>query len=445
MTRYQLCSFLLLFISIFSANCKKTNSGNDTQDTPTVTVDASQATFTTNPMTGFVHGINSTDPSNNLIDDLKPSFWRAGTFMGSIYPRISQLSAKPIIVISDLYRYPGDNVANWQQPFNNTNSWTDIVANVYNQSSTQSSTFVYDIWNEPNTGYCWTGSRQQFFQTFKLAHDKIRSSPNGQNALIAGPSVSGIDTSFIREFLEYCLVGGIKLDILSWHDFRAGSKIPSLKDDLLQIRNEWVNSSRYAPLQIKAIHINEMIGESEQVNPAAILAYFDALEKGKADAACKACWNETSAADNNCFKNTLDGLLTQGTYKKRSAWWAYYYYALTTQKRYTTTITDTSVVCFAAVPSGNSNQLLLTGGYFGNAAMPASKNINLTINNVSSLSFIGNRSSAAVTVLKIPFSGFNELAQPVTLLSQQTTIAGGKVVVTVPDIGLKDAFVIQVE
>jgi len=437
---------LSLIISFFFLTCKKANSGIDTTTpTPTVTVDASQATVATNSMVGFVHGMNNTTPDNNLVTDLKPSYWRAGTLMSSIYPRINQLSAQPIMVISDPYRYPGDNVAGWQQPFNNPTGWTDFVANIYNQSSSQSNSFVYDIWNEPNTNYCWTGTRQQFFQTFKLAHDKIRSLPNGQNALIAGPSVNGIDTSFIHEFLEYCLANSVKLDILTWHDFRAGSKIPSLKDNLLQIRNEWVNSSHYAPLQIKAIHINEMIGEAEQVNPAAILAYLDALEKGKADAACKACWNETSAADNNCFKNTLDGLLTQGTYKKRSAWWAYYYYALTTSNRYATTITDTSVVCFAAVPSNNNNQILLAGGYFGNATLPASKTINLAINNISNLSFIGSRPNATVTILKIPFSGFNELTQPTTISSQQTPITNGKITLTVPDISLKDAFVIQIE
>ena len=445
------CYLQVLSISViilnFSIACKKSNPGNGTIEpaNPTVSLDFSQSTVTTNSMVGFVHGMNSTDPGNNLIADLKPSYWRAGTLMSSIYPRINQLSAKPIIVVSDPYRYPGDNVSGWQQPFNNTTGWTDFVANVYNQSSAQSSSFVYDIWNEPNTSYCWAGTRQQFFQTFKLAHDKIRSLPNGQTALIAGPSVSGIDTSFIHEFLEFCLVNGIKLDILTWHDFRAGSKIPYLKNNLLQIRNEWVNSSHYAPLQIKAIQINEMIGETEQVNPAAILAYFDALEKGKADAACKACWNETNAADNNCFKNTLDGLLTQGTYKKRSAWWAYYYYALTTSNRYATTITDTSVVCFAAVPSNNSNQILLAGGYFGDAALPPSKNINLAISNISNLSFIGSRPNVTVTILKIPFSGFNELTQPTTTSSQQMAITNGKIAITVPNINLRDAFVIQIE
>lgn len=438
---------LSLIFSTFFLTCKKANSTADipTPATPAITVDASHTTVTTNSMVGFIHGMSNTDPNNSLIADLKPAYWRAGTLMSSIFPRLNQLSAKPIMVISDPYRYPGDNVTGWQQPFNNSTGWTDFVANIYNQSSGQSSSFVYDIWNEPNTSYSWTGTRQQFFQTFKLAHDKIRSLPNGQNALIAGPSVNGIDTSFIHEFLEYCLANSIKLDILTWHDFRAGSKIPSLKDNLLQIRNEWVNSSRYAPLQIKAIHINEIIGESEQVNPAAILAYFDALEKGKADAACKACWNETNAADNNCFKNTLDGLLTQGTYKKRSAWWAYYYYALTTSKRYTTTITDTSVVCFAAVPSTNNNQLLLTGGYFGDAALPVSKNITLAVNNISNLSFIGSRTNATVTILKIPYSGFNELTEPTIISSQQMPVANGKIIITVPGINLKDAFVIKIE
>jgi xylan 1,4-beta-xylosidase len=445
--RLFLTVILSLIFSTFFLTCKKTNSNGNTATpaAPTITVDASQATVTTNSMVGFIHGMNSADPDNNLINDLKPAYWRAGTLMSSIYPRINQLSAKPIIVISDPYRYPGDSVTGWQQPFNNSTGWTDFVANIYTQSSAQSSSFIYDIWNEPNAGYCWTGTRQQFFQTFKLAHDKIRSLPNGQNALIAGPSVAGIDTSFMHEFLEYCLANSIKLDILTWHDFRTGYKIPSLKDNLLQIRNEWVNSSRYAALQIKAIHINEIIGEADQVNPAAILAYFDALEKGKADAACKACWNETNAADNNCFKNTLDGLLTQGTYKKRSAWWAYYYYALTTSKRYTTTIADTSLVCFAAIPSNNNNQLLLAGGYFGDAVSPVSKNITLAINNISNLSFIGSRTNATVTILKIPFSGFNELIQPTIISNQQTPVTNGKITITVPSIGLKDAFVIQIE
>src|SRR5213592_4620977 len=93
-------------ISTFFLYCKKENSGGATPPPatdPAITVDVSQPTATISSMAGFIHGINSTEPDISVVTDLKPAYWRAGTLMSTIYPRISQLSATPIMVVSDPY------------------------------------------------------------------------------------------------------------------------------------------------------------------------------------------------------------------------------------------------------------------------------------------------------------------------------------------------------
>ena len=314
---------------------------------------------------------------------------------------------------------------------------------MYSTANSQNSSFVYEVWNEPGGSYFWTGTRQQFFETFKVAHDKIRSLPGGQNALISGPSLAGIDTAYIHQFLDYCLAKSIKLDVLSWHDFKEGSKIANLESDLLQVRSKWVNSTKYAPLRIKEIHINEMTSQSEQFAPGSILAFFSALEKGKADAACRACWNESTGI-NNCFNNTLAGLLVPNTNNPRAAWWAYRYYNLSTNDRIESSTTLPEIVSFASLSSDSPLTVQILLGYFGDAgALP--KNLQLTINNLPAVAFLSTKKKVTVKILQVPNSGENVLSQPQLVSETEKDIDNtGSIIIDISKFNLKEAYVFKV-
>ena len=434
---------MLLLLLFMGVSC----GDKDTEPTfladGNVTVDFSLPVTDVKSMSGIIHGMDADEPAMQMISDLGPSYWRAGTLMTTIYPRLESFGATPILAISDIYRYPGDNVAGWEQPFNNYTKWRDFVGKVFTSANTQSNSFVYEIWNEPGGSYFWTGTRQQFFETFKVAHDKIRSLPGGIDAKICGPSLAGIDTAYIHQFLDYCLASNIKLDVLSWHDFKTGSKIANLENDLLQVRSKWVNSPKYSGLQIKEIHINEMTSEKEQFAPGSILAFFSALEKGKADAACRACWNESTGI-NNCFNNSLNGLLVPGTNNPRAAWWAYRYYNLSTTQRVESSSTLAEIVSFASLSSDSPQTVQLLLGYFGDdGALP--KNIHLTLKNLPSVPFFSGKKKINVKILKIPNSGEQILTEPERISELEMDVdQNGSLSIDISKLNLKEAYIIKV-
>ncbi len=420
---------------------KNTTTNNTITADVTITVDFSATATTVKSMVGFIHAMSATQPASNYITDLSPAYWRAGTLMSTIYPRINQFHAKPILVISDLYRYPGDNVVGWKQPFEDTTAWKNFVGNVYTQGSLIGDSVVYDVWNEPNGIYFWTGTRQQLFETFKRAHDKIRSLPNGNNAFISGPSLNGLDTAFIRPFLDYCLVNNIKLDVFSWHEFRTDEKINDIATNITQIRT-LVNSTKYAPLQIKQIHLNELGGASAQFKPGSILAYFSALEKGGANAACRACWDESTGI-NNCFNNTLNGLLTPNSFNPRAAWWAYRYYNLSINKRVPSISSNTNVVSYASTSSENANELQILVGYYGDVDN-ADKSININLRNLNNVDYLNGKTTVHVKIQKIPNSGEQAILQPSAISQTTENIINGTITVPIQNIGLNEVFVVQV-
>ncbi len=432
---------VLFFVSIL-ISCSENNTEPTFVFDGKVSIDFSLPVTAVKSMSGFIHGMETDKPASQMISDLGPAYWRAGTLMTSIYPRIESFGATPILGIGDIYRYPGDNIIGWKQPFDNYTEWADFVGNAYTTANSQSNSFVYEIWNEPGGSYFWTGTRPQFFETFKVAHDKIRSLPGGQDALICGPSLAGIDTAYIHQFLDYCLANNIKLDVLSWHDFKEGSKIANLESDLLQVRSKWVNSIEYAPLQIKEIHINEMTSQGEQFAPGSILAFFSALEKGKADAACRACWNESTGI-NNCFNNTLAGLLVPNTNNPRAAWWAYRYYNLSTKERVESSSTLPEIVSFASLSSDSPQTVQILLGYFGDAgALP--KNLQLTLNNLPSVTFLSSKKKVNVEILRIPNSGENVLAQPELVSEAEKDIDNiGSITIDISKFNLKEAYIVK--
>lgn len=432
-----------VFILEVVTSCSENNTEPAFVPDGKVTVDFSIPASSVKSMSGFIHGMDADKPASQMISDLGPAYWRAGTMMSSIYPRIESLGATPILGISDIYRYPGDKVPDWVQPFDNYSAWTDFVGNVYTTASAQSNSFIYEIWNEPGGSYFWTGTRQQFFQTFKAAHDKIRSLPGGEDALICGPSLAGIDTAYIHQFLDYCLANNVELDVLSWHDFKVGSKISSLENDLLQVRTRWVNSPKYAPLKIREIHINEMTSEIEQFAPGSILAFFNALEKGKADAACRACWNESTGI-NNCFNNTLNGLLVPGTNNPRAAWWTYRYYNLSTNERIESNSTLPEVVSFASLSSDAPLTVQILLGYFGDDGN-TQKAIQLTLSKITSVSFLTSKKKVTVKILKLPNSGEAALSQPELITETEMDInTNGGISIDISRLNLKEAYVVKV-
>lgn len=432
-------SATLAFIAIITVCCSNIQATSTSENT--ITVNCLAKSTKPKSMAGFLLSVNSAQPADKYISPLQPAYWRISSRNRNVLKRVELFGAKPIFIVSDLFKYPGVDKAKWRTPLAAMSRWKDTVKSIALQYNSMSRKPVYDIWNEPNGKFFWDDTKESFFETFKSGYDQIRSMPGGPTSQIAGPSVSKFDMQFIEAFLDYCLVNNIKLDVLSWHEFRTGDDIATVKKDILLAKSRFVNNPKYAPLSIKSIQVNEVIGQQDQFSPGSILAYLYFLEKGGADAACKACWPESNGKS-NCFNNSLDGLLTSDNLSPRAAWWAYKYYNLSLTNRVSSVSSNNNVVSFA---NYQSSKLQLLVAYFGDNANNGDRvNLNLNVKSIGKLAAFKNRKTVSIKVTDLPDTGEEQLVKPPVTLVTTGKIINGSLKFALPKLSLKAACVVEI-
>jgi xylan 1,4-beta-xylosidase len=406
-------------------------------------IDCSKRLPPAKSMIGFLHSLSLQSPPSKYITELNPRYWRIGSRNKFVLHKIKSFGVDPIFVLSDVFEYPHpDSAASWKSPGLVPDKWNYVIKSVAVEHNSNGITPIYDIWNEPNGKGFWPSSQSDFFATFKKGYDQIRASPNGNAAKISGPSISKFDLNFIQHFLDYCLANNLRLDILSWHEFRSNEDIPKVADDILLVKSRFINNPKYAALQIKAVQINEIIPESDQFSPGNILAYFGYLEQGGADGACKACWIESNG-ESNCYNNSLDGLLDGDTKQPRAAWWAYRYYNLSLENRLNYKSNNSHVICFANYQTDNLQVLL---GYYGHRAKNAwITKVKLNLSNIKSLALFAGKSYVNISVLSIPNTGEEAMDSPKTTYQTIAKVANGQIIFSVPGLYLSGACVVNIK
>ncbi len=406
----------------------------------TLSVDFS-STDTVANMSGFLFGMNATDPPDSLILPFKSGYWRGSDWVTYNRATSSTIGAKYIVVVSDGYGYP----PNWIPPYSDTTGYKTYIDNLCTQSS--GFPMIYDIWNEPDLTTFWGGTQAQFFDVFKLAHDRIRQNL-GYNVKISGPTLSNYDTTYIRAFCNFCLANNIQLDVLSLH-WCWNYRPDTLSQCLIWCRSNIVNNPIYAPLQIKKIIVNEVGGSWAQYRPGLTLANYYNLEKGKADGACRACWLSEDGSTDNCWNNTLDGLLTPVSFNKRANWWAMKSYAELDSIRYTVNSSNPYVYSMTGNLRSSPNTIRSVIGYYQGVInlQPVTPflpvNLTITLNNLNLLDNFSSTDSISVTFYEIPNIEFSPLSQPNYL--GQYTLANNTSSITLPLVPLDTNAVIYAD
>lgn len=323
-----------------------------------ISIDFSKKNQRKESIVGFLH-FNDLDPLEQNIKTLKPKFWRVGNALHDAKKRKIQIAKlhsyniTPILVITDFFAGIEDD---WGAPFQKKEKFKDLVKGLYLENGNN---VIYDIWNEPNTD-SWKGSRTDFFETFKIAHDVIRSLPNGKHATITGPGFSRFEEDYLKEFLEFCSNNNLKVNILNWHE-------GGIFDDVLNVQNN-INTakaliSKNPKVEISKIFIPEILWHTEQFNPSAVLSYLYIIEKNGASGACKTCWDlPQEDGGNTCWNNSIDGLLDPKG-NTRSVWWAYKYYAESVDRRLSSYSNDEKIINISYLNSSSNVVILLTNLY----------------------------------------------------------------------------------
>jgi hypothetical protein len=303
--------------------------------------------------TGFLYGLSpdGTLPKDPLLSDLKPKLFRGGAIyyvgmadgagwvekgttqgqreagyvkrFSSIkaqYDRVMQYGPDVYYyaLLSDLWfsgkfrndtedsGYPGDN-GDWSQ-------WEDFLRRVAADKIENSmDNMRYDIWNEPESGYFWPGSRglERYFQMWKMAVEVLRSAD--PDAVIVGPSYGGFNQTQLSTWLNRTKADNVLPDILDWHfSLDPVSDVETAKR-LLREKNITT---------IKAITIGEYLLDNDyrrEQYSGHTAWYISRLQKADITGAIHAVWR-------NVEDGSLNDILTAGLQPK-GQWWVYKSYA----------------------------------------------------------------------------------------------------------------------
>lgn len=384
--------------------------------------------------TGFLHGLSDVYPSILHYEPLKPRIQRFPAFLGNpnmlgspsgfsapdYMNRLKNAGARQQVVLSDEYMWfghhqswgwPGDPAHDGKTSYEILNEKIDSLLDysLANFPAAAGWRIEWDIWNEPDLAFFWGRSREQFFETWKHAYQRIRA--KDPNAVIVGPSIGYFSTpgaapvrgGWLKAFLLFARDNNVLPDIVSWHEMANPKEIPSQ----VQMVREFMAANGIAN---RPIDVNEYQGPGENLmlSPGNTVQFLTQLESTDIRHAIRACWDdvEGDGSTNGLFPGRLDNIMTSSPFLPRAVWHVYQSYAGMIGNRITAT-PGGFIAGFGAVDAAAGRATILIGN---DGAQSFSTDV--TITNLAQLSGFSATGKVRVRVREIPASGLNPLASP---------------------------------
>lgn len=390
-------------------------------------------------LVGFLHGLDDAQPASGLVRPLHPSLWR-GSLFSAPYDRAAALGARYMLVVSDLWGYPGADWYDRRAPWEDWDAWSLFVRRL--AAENRSRGLIWDVWNEPDSPYFWTGSEAQYHELYRRAYVAIRQEL-GPDAIIAGPSVSAFRWDWLTRLLEYCRSADCEVNALSWHELPGGRGVASIGDHVRLARSGLLDNPAYAPLGLRELDVGEYVGEGDSLYGAEILGYLSQLEHAGVARAAHACWQDPSGAD-TCQEHTLDGLLDGATMRPRAPWWALRWYARGTASRVRSRSADPALAVMPARATDPRHAEIVLG-YLDthDRALPAKTDVRLELSGVDQLRFARGGKPLSVIAYRVRSKG-EAPAAPAVMRAPDVLKAGrGRLVLRIRAVGLHDVILLR--
>jgi hypothetical protein len=284
------------------------------QTVETVTVDFSA---NNGPVTyrasGFLHGMNSTAPSNADVVPMNGQLWRSDLNYSddpNTYARVTGVGGTPMWILGDTWiqKYGLNNFPGSSDTYTIA-LWNSFVANIVNTAISNGQAFQWDIWNEPDISKFWTGTEAQYQTMWQNAVNTIRGISSSQ--IIVGPSTCCSPWgSWATNLMAFAQANRVLPNIVAVHELISPSELES---DVAAIKSYLAANDP----DITLVDVSEMVDETSDYYPGAAVQYLAAAEHAAVNQAAHSCWHS------DCFDNSLDGLTNNGLIGN---WYAYQAY-----------------------------------------------------------------------------------------------------------------------
>lgn len=76
----------------------------------------------------------------------------------------------------------------------------------------------WEIWNEPDLELMWLGTNEDYYNLYATAARAIKK--YNPSLKVGGPATTGVRSSIVEPFLDFCRKNSLPLDFFSWHGYR---------------------------------------------------------------------------------------------------------------------------------------------------------------------------------------------------------------------------------
>lgn len=195
------------------------------------------------------HGLLCDDMS---VYTVHPNFPRYSFFnVNSVFDFLVSIGMKPLIELgfmpADLasgaltcFHYKG-NIT----PPKDYSEWGSLVQNLtrhlverYGLDEVRS--WFFEVWNEPNLSYFWSGSMDEYFKLYRYAAEAVKAVDTGLR--VGGPATA--KNEWLLELRQFCETNAVPIDFISTHHYPPDAAITVDNDVQVDIETLMARSPR---------------------------------------------------------------------------------------------------------------------------------------------------------------------------------------------------------
>ena len=147
-------------------------------------------------------------------------------YIDVLYDYILSIGMKPFVELSFMPTAlaSGSQTCFWWKgnvtPPKSYDKWADLIRNLAlhfteRYGTDEVKTWYFEVWNEPNLNYFWTGSQEDYFKLYKYTAQAIKSV--NKDYRVGGPATAG--AAWVPDMIDYCHKNKLPLDFISTHSY----------------------------------------------------------------------------------------------------------------------------------------------------------------------------------------------------------------------------------
>lgn len=166
-------------------------------------------------------------------------------YVDKLYDYILEIGMKPFVELSFTPSTMTDEektVFWWKGNINPPRSWevyhqfvqafTQHLTDRYGEEEVK--TWYFEVWNEPNLHFFFSGTQEEYFEMYKQAVTAVRNVCN--DYVVGGPATAGV--GWIPETIEYGIKNNVPVDFISTHAYNVSGFLDEFgKGNLTMLKN----------------------------------------------------------------------------------------------------------------------------------------------------------------------------------------------------------------